>query len=190
LASSGVSAGERQRASALGAARYLVKPVVQSDLLDALLDIFATTSSEPGQDGEAEAGHAVGLRVLLAEDGLINQRVAVGLMTSWGHEVEVANDGVETLAAMEREDYDLVLMDVHMPNLDGLEATAEIRRREASTGAHTPIIAMTASAMKGDRERFLAAGMDDYLSKPFEPAMLRAMLDQHAPEPTVDGNRS
>ena len=111
-------------------------------------------------------------------------------MTGWGHDVEVANDGVETLAAMESGNYDLVLMDVHMPNLDGLEATAEIRRREAATGAHTPVIAMTASAMKGDRERFLAAGMDDYLSKPFEPSMLRAMLDEHAPESTVDGNQS
>jgi signal transduction histidine kinase/CheY-like chemotaxis protein len=190
FASSGVSAGERERATALGAARYLVKPVMQSDLLDALMDIFATTSLEPEMDSETEAGHAVGLRILLAEDGLINQRVAVGLMTSWGHEVAVANDGVETLAAMESGDYDLVLMDVHMPNLDGLEATAEIRRREAATGAHTPVIAMTASAMKGDRERFLAAGMDDYLSKPFEPSMLRTMLDEHAPESTDDGNQS
>jgi signal transduction histidine kinase/CheY-like chemotaxis protein len=183
VASSGVGPGERERASALGAARYLVKPVVQSELLDALTDVFATTESTAETTAEAvKAEHATGMRVLLAEDGLINQRVAVGLLKSWGHEVDVANDGVETLAAMAKATYDLVLMDVHMPNMDGLEATAEIRRRESTSGRRTPIVAMTASAMKGDRERFLEAGMDDYLSKPFEPPMLRALLDQYAPD--------
>ena len=183
VASSGVGPGERERASSLGAARYLVKPVVQSELLDALTDVFATTEGAAETISEAvKAEHATGMRVLLAEDGLINQRVAVGLLKSWGHEVDVANDGVETLAAMEKSAYDLVLMDVHMPNMDGLEATAEIRRRESASGRHTPIVAMTASAMKGDRERFLEAGMDDYLSKPFEPPMLRGLLDQYAPD--------
>jgi CheY-like chemotaxis protein len=138
------------------------------------------------EPGEAEIStqdveHATGLRILLAEDGIINQRVAVGLLTNWGHEVKVANDGREALDALAEQAYDVVLMDVHMPNMDGLEATAEIRRMEAATGRHTPIIAMTASAMKGDRERFLAAGMDDYISKPFEPPLLRELVGGYAP---------
>jgi two-component system sensor kinase len=123
---------------------------------------------------------ANGCRILLAEDGLINQRVAFGLLTGWGHEVDVANDGAEALEAVADQDYDLVLMDVNMPNMDGLEATAAIRQREQGAERQTPIIAMTASAMKGDRERFLAAGMDDYLSKPFEPPMLREIVDRYA----------
>jgi CheY-like chemotaxis protein len=121
-----------------------------------------------------------GLHILLAEDSLINQRVAVGLLGRWGHRVDVAGDGAEALRALAAQDYDLVLMDVNMPNLDGLEATAMVRRSEAGKGIRTPIIAMTASAMKGDRERFLAAGMDDYISKPFEPATLQALIASYA----------
>jgi CheY-like chemotaxis protein/HPt (histidine-containing phosphotransfer) domain-containing protein len=106
------------------------------------------------------------LRVLLAEDNPVNQKLAVTLLERQGHTVAVAGAGAAVLDALQRQPFDLVLMDVQMPGMDGLETTAHIRRREAATGAHVPIVAMTAYAMKGDRERCLAAGMDDYVSKP------------------------
>ncbi len=121
-----------------------------------------------------------GLKILLAEDNIVNQRVAVGLLAKRGHDVSVANNGIEALAALERETFDVVLMDVQMPELGGLEATAAIRQRERESGAHTCIVAMTAHAMTGDRERCLAAGMDDYLSKPIDPTALYAMLEHRA----------
>ncbi len=188
VASSTVAPGERARALQLGAARYLVKPIVQSELLDAVLEVLGMGAPVAQQMPVAVASQATPLRVLLAEDSLINQRVAVGLLTRWGHTVDVANDGHEAVAAAAQHRYDVVLMDVHMPNLDGLEATALIREGERQTGAHVPIIAMTASAMKGDRERFLAAGMDDYLSKPFEPAAFRALLETHTKRERIAAN--
>jgi signal transduction histidine kinase/ActR/RegA family two-component response regulator len=126
----------------------------------------------------ARAGR--GLKILLAEDNVVNQRVAVGLLAKRGHDVTVANNGLEALAALERETFDVVLMDVQMPELGGLEATAAIRQRERDSGAYTRIVAMTAHAMSGDRERCLAAGMDDYLSKPIDPTALYAMLEHRA----------
>jgi CheY-like chemotaxis protein len=114
---------------------------------------------------------------LLAEDDPVNQRVAVGLLAKAGHTVVVAQHGREVLRILEREpDLDLVLMDVQMPELDGLEATKLIREREKATGGHVPILAMTASAMKGDREHCLAAGMDGYVSKPVQPQALREAI--------------
>jgi CheY-like chemotaxis protein len=179
MASSAAADGERQRAHELGVAKYLTKPVLQSELLSAVLETIGELVPAAAEV-TAPISRANGCRILLAEDGLINQRVAIGLLTGWGHEVDVANDGVEALEALKARAYDLVLMDVNMPNMDGLEATAAIRRRERDGEPRTPIVAMTASAMKGDRERFLAAGMDDYLSKPFEPPMLREMVDRYA----------
>ena len=114
------------------------------------------------------------------EDNVVNQRVAVGLLTKRGHDVTVANNGLEALAALERGAFDVVLMDVQMPEMGGLEATAAIRQRERDTGGHMRIVAMTAHAMNGDRERCLAAGMDGYLSKPIDPAMLYATLEHEA----------
>ena len=104
--------------------------------------------------------------ILLAEDNPINQKLAVRLIEKRGHTLVVASNGREALAALEEQAFDLVLMDVQMPEMDGFEATAAIRDREKTTGKHIPIIAMTAHAMKGDRERCLAAGMDSYISKP------------------------
>jgi CheY-like chemotaxis protein len=108
------------------------------------------------------------LRILLAEDNRVNQRVGVALLTKRGHSVEVAANGREAVAAAEAGPFDLVLMDVQMPEMDGLEATRRIRERERETGRHLPIIALTAHAMKGDRERCLDAGMDEYVTKPLQ----------------------
>lgn len=106
------------------------------------------------------------LRILLAEDSYVNQRLVVALMEKHGHDVTVAENGKAAIEALVKSQFDLVLMDVEMPEMNGLEATAVIRSKETQTGAHVPIVAMTAHAMKGDRERCLAAGMDDYVSKP------------------------
>lgn len=113
------------------------------------------------------------LRILLAEDNSINQRLASRLLEREGHFVVVVSDGVKALEAIERESFDLILMDVQMPIMDGLEATAAIRERESTTGAHTPIVAMTAHAMAGDRQRFLAHGMDGYVAKHPLPRAVR-----------------
>ena len=116
------------------------------------------------------------LRVLVAEDGLVNQKLAVGLLERRGHQALVANNGNEAVEAFLTESIDLVLMDVQMPEVDGLEATRAIRAHEAKTGGHVPIVAMTAHAMQGDRERCLAAGMDDYVAKPIRGQQLFATI--------------
>jgi CheY-like chemotaxis protein/HPt (histidine-containing phosphotransfer) domain-containing protein len=152
------------------------------------------------------------LSILLAEDGLFNQKLAVGLLQKYGHQVKVASSGREALAVTAVEKFDAVLMDVQMPEMDGLEATRAIRQREVGTETHVPIVAMTAHAMKGDRQRCLDSGMDDYIAKPIRTqdlfaALLRVLGDgalaapgsplapvpsrinwQHAME-TVDGDR-
>jgi len=116
------------------------------------------------------------LRFLVAEDNVINQRVAAGLLTRRGHQVTVVENGRRAVDEVAAGRFDLVLMDVHMPELDGLEATAAIRLAEAGTPRHVRIVAMTASVMRGDRERCLAAGMDGYVSKPIEPEELDAAV--------------
>ncbi|HEX4131812.1 MAG TPA: response regulator [Pirellulales bacterium] len=117
-------------------------------------------------------------QILLVEDGVINQTVAVGILKRRGHHVAVANNGIEALACCDAQRFDLILMDMQMPEMDGIQATAELRRRELRTGRHIPIIAMTANAMKGDRERCLAAGMSDYLAKPITAESLLAMVER------------
>jgi signal transduction histidine kinase/CheY-like chemotaxis protein len=178
--------GDAARCRQLGISRYLTKPVKQSELLDAIviaLDGAAPTRAviRPGP-GERQLAAAPApprpLRVLLAEDNPINQVVATEMLKAQGHAVVVAGNGKEALAALARQPFDLVLMDVQMPEMDGLEATAALRAREGPAGRRTPVIALTAHAMKGDRERCLAAGMDGYVSKPIQPAELRrAMAD-------------
>ncbi len=126
------------------------------------------------------------LRVLLAEDNPVNRLVAVRLLERRGHEVVVAADGREALGALEGSDFDLVLMDVHMPVMGGFEATARVRAREGAAGRHTPIVAMTACAMKGDRERCLAAGMDGYVSKPVSEEALWKAIDAVIPDRGAD----
>jgi len=180
------------RAARLGIARSLIKPVKQSDLLNAILEVMDSTGPEAVGPDPADAAQTSGQprRILLAEDGIVNQKVAVSLLERRGHRVSVANNGREAVEALERESFDLVLMDVQMPEMDGFEATATIRERERATGAHLPIVAMTAHAMKGDRERCLAAGMDEYLSKPIHADKLYEMVERMAivPDNAADGD--
>jgi CheY-like chemotaxis protein len=117
-------------------------------------------------------------QILLVEDNVTNQKLASVLLHKRGYRVDVAANGVEALAMLEKSPYDLILMDIQMPEMNGLEATQAIRQREQQTNTHIPIIAMTASAMKGDRERCLAAGMDDYVVKPIQPDELYAAIDR------------
>jgi CheY-like chemotaxis protein len=134
----------------------------------------------PSATGPAAAAPIARANVLVAEDNIVNQVLAVKLLTKRGHSVTLANNGREALDAMERDTFDVVLMDVQMPQMSGMEATAVIRLREQESGTHQRIVAMTAHAMSGDRERFVAAGMDDYLSKPFDPHQLFALVERGA----------
>jgi signal transduction histidine kinase/CheY-like chemotaxis protein len=166
--------------AAMRLAGYLNKPIKQSDLLEAILTTVrhpsAATAPAPAPP-EPEAGVRP-LRILLAEDNNINQRLASHLLAAQGHEVVVATDGKQAVALTEREAFDLVLMDVQMPEMDGLEATAHIRQREKGGTRRLPIVAMTASAMKGDRERCLQAGMDGYIAKPIRVQELYQTLEE------------
>jgi signal transduction histidine kinase/HPt (histidine-containing phosphotransfer) domain-containing protein len=147
----------------------------------------ASTNAEVRPTETAKPPRSPRRRILVAEDNAVNQRVTARIVENLGHTVQVVGDGRAALAALERERFDLVLMDVQMPGMDGLEAVAELRRREQGTGQHAPVIALTAHAMKGDREICLAAGMDGYLSKPFHVHEMRAAIDGllGSPDPVV-----
>ena len=181
LLSSADRAGYSTRSRSLGIAHNLLKPVKQSDLLEAIGAAVAVAPSvETSRRDEAPMDEPVVVercRVLLAEDGVINQQVAVRLLEERGHSVEVVNNGRAAVERVAEQPFDVVLMDVQMPEMDGIEATAAIRRAEAQTGGHIPIVAMTAHAMKGDRDRFLAAGMDGYVAKPVRPHELYAAVE-------------
>jgi two-component system sensor histidine kinase/response regulator len=180
--------GDAARCRSIGLAAYLVKPVKMAELQRVIASALGQdgSGSNPGLSKNGTKKHFAPpapppvdvrrLRILLAEDNAVNQRVAVRLLRSYGHTVTVANHGGEAVAAMDREHFDLVLMDVQMPEMDGFEATRLIRDKEAGTGRHTPMVAMTAHAMKGDRERCLAAGLDEYLSKPVQRDELLRLL--------------
>src|SRR5262249_5914629 len=158
----------------------LTKPAKPSDLLDAIASVLAfSRTQQPAPPPPEKSGTrtSVPLRILLAEDGLTNQRFAKDLLERRGHTVTIAGNGVEAVAAIEQEAFDVVLMDVQMPGMDGMEATGRIRARERTTGARVPIVAMTAHAMKGDRERCLEAGMDDYVPNPIRAEDLYRALE-------------
>ena len=150
----------------LGVAAHLAKPVKQSRLMDAIVTVLGKSSHPREKLPVAEVPSQRPLRILLAEDNAVNQRLAVLTLESWGHTVTVAHDGREAVEALEAQPFDLVLMDSQMPRMGGFEATAEIRRREGAGNGRVPIIAMTANVMKGYREECLAAGMDGYVAKP------------------------
>jgi CheY-like chemotaxis protein len=171
----------------MGLAGYLTKPIKQSDLLEAILIALrpAPAPVEPARTAAAAPGRP--LRILLVEDNNINQRLASHLLTQRGHEVVLAGDGRQAVARTEHETFDLVLMDVQMPEMDGLEATACIRAREKGGPRRLPIVAMTAFAMKGDRERCLEAGMDAYIAKPIQAQELYRTIEEMTAGPaTVD----
>jgi CheY-like chemotaxis protein/HPt (histidine-containing phosphotransfer) domain-containing protein len=157
----------------------LAKPIGPSDLLNAILESFDWAAEE--ESGPLPlidcSSPRKSLRILLAEDNEINQRVAVGILDEQGHSVTVAANGKLALSALDRERFDLILMDVQMPVMTGFEAVAAIRVRETATGAHIPIIAMTAHAMNGDRQRCLDAGMDRYLAKPIRARELLESIE-------------
>ncbi|MGM0575617.1 MAG: response regulator [Myxococcota bacterium] len=177
LTSAGMS-HEVSRSREAGMARCLTKPVKRSDLARAIEEILGCR--RPGRQAERTPEPVRPLRVLLAEDDAVNQQVAVSLLEERGHRVEVVSDGSQVLDALDRDDFDVVLMDVRMPEMDGFQATEAVRAREAERGGHVPIVAMTAHAMKGDRERCLEAGMDDYLSKPVHAAALYDVVERAA----------
>jgi signal transduction histidine kinase/HPt (histidine-containing phosphotransfer) domain-containing protein len=185
MLSSAGQAADPARGRDLGPVRCLTKPVKQADLLAAILATLSPGMVEEpraGLPGQRPAVAGRPLRILLAEDSPVNQQVAVGLLQLRGHTMVVAGNGKEALAALEKDRFDVVLMDVQMPEMDGFEATAAIRRKEWATGTHVPILAMTAHALKGDRERCLAAGMDGYLTKPVRAESLYQALEGLRPE--------
>ena len=174
--------GDCERCRELGVAAYLMKPIRQSELREAMARVLGGREQEGAiplitryalHDAREPD---TSLRVLLAEDHAVNQRLAVRLLEKRGHRVVLVTNGREAVAALEKESYDLVLMDVQMPEMDGLEATQILREKEKKTGTHQIITALTAYAMKGDRERCLAAGMDGYITKPIRPQELDTLL--------------
>ncbi len=201
LLGSGGQVGERQRCEEMGISSYLTKPVQPSELFDAILEALPhLTGSPPTQEAApvAPAEKSQGLKVLVAEDNAVNRTLARRLLEKHGHTVVTAENGHEALELIVRESFDLVLMDVQMPEMGGLEATAEIRKNEAAHGGHLPVIALTAHAMKGDREVCLAAGADDYLTKPIRTdeffaaleRIRRAVPTRQAPEPAPEERSS
>jgi CheY-like chemotaxis protein len=183
LLSSSAQQGERERCQKLKIAAYLAKPIQPSELLHAILLALSVRANEPQPQVPAKAplppieGRQK-MKVLLAEDNAVNRTLAKRLLEKHGHTVVVVENGRAALETLERETVDLVLMDVQMPEMDGLEATAAIREKEKRLGGHMPIITLTAHAMKGDREKCLAAGADDYLTKPIRTAELFEALDR------------
>jgi two-component system, sensor histidine kinase and response regulator len=184
MLTSGGQEGDGVRCRELGIAGYLTKPISQDELLEAILVVLGVASGDP--DGlHVVTRHSLRegrrkLRILLAEDNTVNQMLAARLLGKRGHTVVIVDNGKQALTALEEPGsggFDLILMDVQMPEMDGFEATAVIRAREQSSGAHLPIIAMTAHAMKGDKERCLEAGMDAYVSKPIQVEQLFATID-------------
>ncbi len=175
--------GETDKLAEVGVIWHLTKPVDQRDLLTAIGRALAREqAARPPLHAAMMAAELPErrLRVLLAEDNVVNQRLAASILERRGHRVTISANGREALDSLERETFDVVLMDVQMPEMGGLEATAAIRQREKSAPGRVPVIAMTAHAMKGDRERCLAAGMDEYLTKPLDSRKLCAMVERLA----------
>lgn len=185
LSSTGMP-GDAQRCRELGIQAYLIKPAGQDELLSAVCSVIGHDRSHASESAVVTR-HTIResarpLSVLLVEDNALNQKLAVALLTKWGHSVKIANNGLEALDLHAVERFDVILMDLQMPVMGGYEATSRIREREQSQGFHTTIIAMTANAMEGDREKCIAGGMDDYLSKPFKSEVFAGLLKKYTPD--------
>jgi CheY-like chemotaxis protein len=169
-------------APAVGIAACLSRPVRPTRLREALREALGGDNVPPAAVARAADSTAAGaprsLCILVAEDNAVNQRVAVRMLEKAGHRVDLVSNGREAVEALDRQPYDLVFMDCLMPQMDGFEATRAIRVAEAGTDRHVPIVALTANAMQRDREQCLAAGMDDYLTKPFSKQALTAVLER------------
>jgi CheY-like chemotaxis protein len=169
------------RSRELGISAYLNKPIRRPDLLRAVR--MALGSQSQAEDkGDLQVSESVSssqksLRILLAEDNAVNQALAVHMLQKKGHDIVVASNGREVIEHLGKQNFDLILMDVQMPEVDGFEAARIIREQEKISGEHIPIIAMTAHAMVGDRERCLDAGMDNYISKPLHRKELLSIID-------------
>ena len=186
MLTSGGKRGDAERCRELGLEAYLNKPIRQEELLEAVL---AAASHERNPSTPLITRHSLAegkarpQKILLAEDNLVNQKLALTLLKRWGHEVRVACNGREALELSAAESFDIILMDVQMPVMSGLDATRKIREREKADGGRTRIVAMTANAMAGDREICMESGMDDYLTKPLKQEALSKMLAQEQAEP-------
>jgi CheY-like chemotaxis protein len=193
MLTSGSYAGDVARSRELGAEAYLIKPVRRSELLETILRVLAAqppispVSSWPesvrrlGRELRSRSSDA--LHILVAEDNIINQKYVLNVLEKEGHSAVIVGNGREALAALERESFDLVLMDLQMPDMDGFEATSSIRARERFTGTRIPIVAVTAHAMSGDRDKSLAAGMDAYITKPIRRTELLETITSLATKP-------
>lgn len=171
--------GDGARCRQLGVAAYLTKPAGEAELLEVILRVLGT---RPQSNVELITRHTLHrvhnkLRVLVVDDNIVNRQLAIRLVEKQGYLTEAAGNGRAAVAALEKQSCDLVLMDIQMPEMDGIEATRAIRRNEMLTHRHIPIIAMTAHAIDGDRQRCLAAGMDDYVSKPISAPVLFATIE-------------
>ncbi|MCM3874081.1 MAG: response regulator [Pyrinomonadaceae bacterium] len=185
MLSSSEQSSDILRCEELGITAHLVKPIGQTELFDTILRVLGLSASAAEMMGvreilqtEIEPKPERALNILVAEDNSINQKLALRLLEKHGHRVVVAGNGAEAIAFFEKQAFDLVLMDVQMPGMSGLEATATIRAGELQTGQHIPIVAMTAHAMKGDRERCLEGGMDDYIAKPIQAQQLYELISR------------
>jgi two-component system sensor histidine kinase/response regulator len=173
--------GDAARCRELGIAAYLVKPIRQGELLDAIcqvLDGMARKQPEPLVTRHTLREEKHRIRILLAEDNAVNQTLAVRLLEKRGYSVTVAPNGQAAVEAFQTGGFELVLMDIQMPGMDGFEATAAIREREKLIGGHIPIVAMTAHALVGDQERCIASGMDGYVTKPIRTSELFATIEK------------
>jgi CheY-like chemotaxis protein len=184
MLTSGGFRGDGAKCREMGIQGYLTKPIKRADLLEGIKAALGSPTA-PESSHSLITSHSLRenrgrLRILLAEDNPVNQALAVRLLEKRGHVVVVAKNGGEALDALDKQKFDLVLMDVQMPEMDGLQATAAIRKGEMMSGKHIPIIAMTAHAMAGDKERCLDSGMDDYITKPIRPEQMDDVLKRYS----------
>lgn len=178
--------GDAARSKEIGFAAYLTKPIKPSQLFDCLATVLCASRETTNKETlPLITKHLIRedtkqkIRILVADDNVTNQKVALRMLEKLGYKADVAANGKEAVKSLEMVPYNIVFMDIQMPEMDGFDATAAIREIEREKGIHTPIIAMTAHALKGDRERCLAAGMDDYISKPIQPKELADIIERN-----------